>query len=409
MIKKYVFLTQSISGITGNQRYVNNKCNYLREKGWEVVVLWNYNVSPVELENVKCFDSEKYIHHELKFYPSWYSERQRNRVIERLVSVVGEADMTVVESNKLELGAWGELLAKRLHCKHINFVTTEGLAIRNQATFDYSYAKLLKNEFFNINPAAVTRFFSNFTRIENPEKYYWSAKQGVEVKAYPFPVFDNLPSADFTVTSFGRRKGYFPNMIEELRLFFIKHSDKSFNMFFLGDVSDENEIRDSLSLENVCLTIYPQGVQVIPSQIFAKSDVVIATAGCAGLSVHHGGKTISYDVNRNVPLGLLRYTTLDTNTYSGKYPNERSLDEWLDAILIDKAEFSLMAERNPVHDFDYQMPYVNDCDYHYIDSTKVKETMTRHDDFYAFLIRIGLFHLVEYCYYKRRGVNIIWR
>ena len=68
-MKKYVFLTQSISGITGNQRYVNNKCRWLRQNGWEVLVFWNYNVSPVELEDVKCFDEKKYIHHELKFYP----------------------------------------------------------------------------------------------------------------------------------------------------------------------------------------------------------------------------------------------------------------------------------------------------------------------------------------------------
>ena len=101
-MKKYVFLTQSISGITGNQRYVNNKCKLLRENGWEVVVLWDYNISPVQLEHVKCFDNEKYIHHELKFYPYWFSRRGRNKVIDKLAAIIGDADQIVIESNKLE-------------------------------------------------------------------------------------------------------------------------------------------------------------------------------------------------------------------------------------------------------------------------------------------------------------------
>ena len=149
-MKKYVFLSEDLFGLTGSQRYVNNKCKYLRANGWEVIVFWNYNIAPVVLEHVKCFDNEKYIHHELKFYPSWFSKRERNKILERLASIIGEADQIVIESSKLELGAWGELLAKKLHCKHINFVLTEGVTIQNQETFDYCYAKLLKNEFFNI-------------------------------------------------------------------------------------------------------------------------------------------------------------------------------------------------------------------------------------------------------------------
>lgn len=408
-MKKYVFLTQSISGITGNQRYVNYKCKLLREKGWEVIVLWNYNISPVELEYVKCFDNKKYIHHELKFYPSWFSRRGRNKVLNRLASVIGEADQIVVESNKLELGAWGELLAKKLHCKHINFVTTEKKQIQNKETFDFCFAKLQKNEFFTITESAVKYLFSIFVDIKQPERYYWSATPGVEVDEYDFPVFDNLPKADYTITSFGRTKGYFPYMLEELRSFISQHSGMLFNVFFLGGINNETRIREKLSLENAHLVICPKEVKIVPRQIFAKSDVVIASAGCAWLSANNGCKTISMDVSRNVPLGLLLYTTLESNTYSGKYKNDKSLSEWLYSLLIEKKNYTLIENNVIPHAFDYQMKFIDECDYNYIDSTTVKEKMTRRDGFYAFLVKIGLFHVVEYFYYKRVGVKIIWR
>ena len=408
-MKKYVFITQSISGITGNQRYVNNKCKYLRENGWEVIVLWDYNITPVQLENVKCFDDIKYIHHELKFYPSWFTERGRNKVLDKLVTIIGEADQIVIESNKLELGAWGELLAKRLQCKHINFVTTEKLKIRNKSTFDFCYTKLQKSEFFTITESAVRHLFSNFCTIEHPENYYWSAMPGVEVKEYSFPVFDNMPKADYTIASFGRRKGYFPYMLKELNQFFSQHLDKSFNVFFLGGLSDENEIQCNLTSNNINLVIYPEEVKIVPQQIFTKSDVVIASAGCAWLSANNGCKTISMDVNRKVPLGLLLYTTLESNTYSGKYQNDKSLSEWLKTLLIDKVEIEPMQEKLVQHGFDYQMQFIKNCDYNYIDSTKVKERITHYDGLCSLLVKVGLFHLVEYIYFNKRGVKIIWR
>ena len=408
-MKKYVFLTEHLSGLTGSERYVNNKCNFLRQIGWEVIVLWNYNIAPVQLEHIKCFDNKKYIHHELKFYPSWFSKIERDKVIDRLASVVGSADQIVLESSKLEIGAWGELLAKKLQCKHFVFVVTEEIKIQKKETFDFCYAKMKRNEFFTINEPAVKLLFSGFATIHHPENYYWSAIQGVEAIEYEFPAFDNLPRASYTITSFGRRKGYFPYMLNELKSFIMHHPEKTFNVFFLGDISNETEITDELRLENVNLSIYSHSVEIIPKQIFTKSDVVIATAGCVGLSASNGGRTISMDVNRNMPLGLYNYTTLDTNTFSGKYENNKTLSEWLLALLIEKEEFKPIVVSTSIHGFDYQLRNVNDCDYKYIDSTSVKEIITQHDGLYSLMVKIGLFRLVEYFYYKRRGVKVIRR
>lgn len=408
-MKKYVFLTEHLSGLTGSERYVNNKCKLLKEHGWEVLVLWNYNIGPVQLEYLKPFDNLKYIHHELKFWPSWFSERERNKVVNRLVSTIGCADQIVVESSKLEIGAWGELVAKRICCKHLIFVVTEDIRIHNRETFEFCYAKMKRDEFFTINEPAVKFLFSKFTSVEHPERYYWDAVQGVEVSEYPFPAFDLLPKANYTITSFGREKGYFPYMLDELKFFISQHPGESFNLFFLGGVCNENKIRDSLSLDNVNLAIYPQEVMVVPRQIFEKSDVVIATAGCALLSASNGCKTISMDVNKNVPLGLLYYTTLDSNTDSGQFENSKSLRQWLDSLLVNKVVIEKITNTYVLHDYKYQMKFISHVDCNYIDSSKLMEPMTRHDSFFSYIVKVGLFRVVEYLYYSRRGVKIIKR
>ncbi len=400
-MKKYVFLVKGIEDLSGAPRYVNNKCHWLQERGWEVYVFWGYDVKNVQLEYVIPFDNKDFIYHELLFFPCWFSNRKRNLVIKKIANRVGNANQIVVESNKLQLGAWGEMLAERLHAKHINFVTTEKIRIHNQDTFDFCYAKLKRDEFFTINASSVQYLFSKFVKIEQPEKYYWSATPNVEVEEYNFPAFDNLPEANYTICHFGRTKGYFSYMIKQLKDFVVQHIDKTFNVFFLGDVTDVSNIRNALKSPNVHIAFHP-AVLVVPRQVITKSDVVVATAGCANLAYRNGGKVISMDVNNKTPLGLVGYTTLDLNTNSGHYENNRSLLEWFQVLLIDKISFEQLENSGVSHSFEYQMQFLSKSDGCYYDITNVNEIITKHDKLWMVLCRLGLFWLVDLLYFSKR-------
>lgn len=400
-MKKYIFLTFSITGLSGNPRYVNNKCRWLKQQGWDVMVFWHNDVKKVQLEHVLPFSGKEYIIHELGYYPSWFTKCKRKGVIKKIVKQVGFADQIVIESNTLPLGAWGELLAEKLKAKHINFVTTEKTQIQKKNTFDFCYAKLKRNEFFTISEAAVNQLFSKFVSLTNPKDYYWDATMGVEVEEIPFPVFDNMPHADYVITHFGRTKGYFPYMIGELKQFVTKYPDKKFNLFFLGQVNNPESIEKEMGFPNVNIVFHPE-VSIVPIQIFSKSDVVIGAAGCAWLSSNNGGKTISMDVNNNQPLGLLQYTTLDSNTWSGNYENNKSLFEWLQTLLIDETKFERMELSNELPDYDYQMQFVTQPDGNYFDSTKMIEEKTAHDKLWIAMSRMGLFKLVDWLFYAKR-------
>lgn len=400
-MKNYIFLVKGIEGLSGGPRYVNNKCRFLKEKGWNVYVFWSFDIAPVVLDQLKPFDNKKFIVHELQFYPCWFTTNQQDAIIERIVKQVETRGTIVVESNKLQLGAWGEMLAHRLNAKHINFVTTERIQIHNKGTFDFCYAKLKRNEFFTINAPAVNHLFSNYISFENPEDYYWSAMQEVEVKEYSFPSFDNLPNADYTITHFGRTKSYLPYVLEQLKEFVEQHPRLKFNLFFLGEMYGVEEIYNCFSNDNVQIAFHP-AVKVIPLQVLKKSDIIIATAGCAILASVYGGKVISMDVNRKVPLGFLDHTTKDCNTYSGLYDNNKSLYEWLDSLLIKKEVFKQLEDHSISHGLDYQMSFVKPSDGVYLNPSKVREDITKYDRLLMLITKIGLFGIVDFLFFARK-------
>lgn len=403
-MRAYLILTRSITGLSGNPRYVNNKCKLLKESGWKPIVIWNYNSGEIELEHVKSFRNN--VLHELQFFPCWYSKRVQDGILNQMMDIVGCVDELVIESNKLQLAAWGELFAKKYKIKHVIFITSEGVVLRNKASFDFFYSKLRKGEFFAINEGSVRNLFKNFTDIENPRNYCWSASPGVEVQDIPFLAFEKLPPSDYTISHFGRYKSYFPKMLEEIKQFVSQYQDKSFNLFFLGDVSDLScYLKDFfMGLHNVRVFVHPP-LLIIPKCFFEKSHIVIATAGCASIARFNNAKVISMDVKTFKPLGLLGYTTLDTNADSLRYNNKLSLSEWLYSVLIKKDSYQEIMSNQSRCYFDSQMKYFDNKDDVYIDCENVDEPITKYDRILKIISKAGWYKVVNFMYYRKRGIK----
>ena len=398
--KKYIFLTFGIGGYSGNPRYINHKCDYLKSQGWDVQVIAYHQGSEVALKNLRPF--KDLIIPEFAFYPSWYNPIKRQRLLNKLASIVGLSEQMVIESTTLSMTVWGELLAKKLNAKHIVFITDEGIVVKNEPAYKFLMSKAQRKEFFSINVPCIRSIFSKFKEIENPEDYHWNAYGGAEVEKYPFPSFDELPEADYTITHFGRIKKYFPYMIDQLKAFLESHKDKAFNIYFLGNLAgQEDELREQFNLDNVHF-VYQDEVPVIPVQVIEKSDIVIACAGCANLVKNNGGKAISMDVNTNLPLGLIGYTTLDDNSFSGDYPpNDKSLSQWLEDILIERHEYQKLQWSTAIYKgFDYQLRFVTPKDGVYLDVSGVEEKKLSHNKIGKAAMWLGLYNVVAKFYFN---------
>lgn len=363
---KYVFLTFTMDGITGGPSYVNNKVKWLTDRGIETVVFDHYGSLKINrevvLENLLPFRANRML--ELFFPPSYFSKRQRNAIIENLLHIIGYDEDYVIESNSPRLSLWGELLAKKLHAKHLLLLLGERMNIQSEDEFRYLEYKLNRRELFAIKPRTMQSLFEGYMQISNEEAQdlCFSASMGVKLEDVPMPELDDLPNADFRILSFGRYKPYFKNMIYGVVDFSRNHSTKSVNFLFMGNVALPKELERYLDSASNLFVKYIPSKRPIPKAVFEYSDVVIGTAGCANISFRSGFKTISMDVESNTPLGVMGYNTTDsiysTNINATKYVLSDLLEDVLIEHLFDGEPVLNKAFSNK--SYDYQLELINE-------------------------------------------------
>lgn len=333
---KYVFLLNSMGGYGGSQSYVQTKFNYLREKGWDVQVFDSTGFANVSIvmPELKVFEGNRI--QELFFNPFWLRKKKREKVIAAILDKIGADDRIVIESNTVSMSIWGELLASRIGAKHIVFLLSERLSITDISLYRYYKFKSLRGELFSISANAFKNLMHRFEIFEDDEaeKYHWAAKMSVPIEDIECKELALVEKKDYNIGHFGRRKGYFDYMLDQVSQFAIRHHDNSINFILLGDNNIPQNLVKNLPA-NVKLTLI-SGRQPIPKMFFDKSDVVVATAGCAYMSFLFGAKVISMDVYNSIPLGILGYTTRDGNLRSVDNHNKLSLSDTLENVLVKK-------------------------------------------------------------------------
>ena len=117
-MKKYVILTPQIGNMGGGQMFTCNKAEYMTNLGWETTICY-FTVSPILIE--KMLEFKRIYAPQLKWGIQYYSTFQVNNIIKQIVSKLEFSinDEIVVESHLCYLSLWGELIAEKLHAKHI--------------------------------------------------------------------------------------------------------------------------------------------------------------------------------------------------------------------------------------------------------------------------------------------------
>ena len=362
---KYVILTYQMAGFTGAPSYINNKVKWLKERGVDTVVFDNYGGlfinKEIVLEYLLPYKNNRML--ELFFPPSYFTKRQRTRIIERLLMAVGDAEDCVVESNSPRLALWGELLAERLGAKHLILNVGEQLSIHNNEEFGFLDFKLNRHELFTIKPQTIINMFKGYRTISDDEAQnaFFAASMGVKAEDVPMPELDDLPEAKYIILSFGRYKTYFENMVKGVVEFSEKHSEDSVNFLIMGDVALPPQTEKMLeSAPNLFVKFIPSK-RPVPKAVFDYSDVVIATSGCANLSYKTGAKTISMDVNTCLPLGVMGYTTIDSVYSSNKEQPHYDVCNLLEDVLVHRLfdGEQKMIKKGSGKGFDFQWELIN--------------------------------------------------
>lgn len=392
---KYVFFTNSMGGYSGGPSYVRTKLNYLKETGWNVLVFdstGSYNAE-IKMDDFNEFKNNRY--QELFYNPFWLRKSRRNRLLSEILEKIGDDDRIVIESDGLNMSMWGELVASHLGAKHIVYVLSEKLTIHNSSMYQFYKFKALRSELFSISANAYCKLMQEFEDGSDAEQHYWSAKVSVPIENVRCDEISSIPSADYNIGHLGRQKSYFDSMFEQVSLFAKRQEGKSVNFIMLGDVSVKEKWKNLLP-PNINIYVI-ESRQPIPSVFFEKTDVVIATAGCASIGWKYRAKVISMDVYDGNPLGVLGYDTKDRNLRSQDNSYCLSLSETLENVLVRNKYKNKAFVDYPItiKGFDYHLKFTVPADSKYYDVSMIDKTVrSKHD----MLIRSLLFfNLVGVC------------
>ena len=327
----YIFLTNKIGGVSGGVRYVSNKCQWLERHGWIVDVYdtTGQDNAPIQLPYLEKYKKNRI--REFFYYPSWFSEKTRNKLIKRVCSKYlsdNNKKHIVVESNTNTTAVWAELVAQSIGARHIVYLIGENIVVNNKTEFDFFNYKIQNDDFYTINSNAFSSIFRNYRIDASPQNYVWNANVDAPVEDVALELLDNLPPADTNVGHFGRKKGYFQYMVDEIIRFANNNSTLTINLIFLGI--------DNLEIPNL-----PQNIRllnlgsmmVLPKKYFRICDCIIAVAGCASIAYEQGSKVITFDVNSNKPLGVLGYTTVNRVYRSNE--SEKDLSDILKDCIVE--------------------------------------------------------------------------
>lgn len=361
----YIFLTNSIGGISGGSIYVRNKLMWLKETGWNVIAFDSTGIvyAPVVIEELKPFANNRI--RELKFHPSWFTVSKRNKIVRRIYSKISD-DNVVIETNNLLLAEWGEIFASKFGFKHLVFVIGEHERISNKSTLEFAVFKSVRMELFSISPEAYRSLHPDFDSID-ANNHWWNAKVDAPVCDIQCAYIDRLPYADYTIGHFGRLKPYLINVLQAVDSYAKRNRSKTFNFVLMGTDSLVGHEK-YLNARNVNVVIVPRQYP-LPLSFFKKCNVVFATAGCARIAFEQGAKVVAMNVKTHLPLGVLGYTTLNTTYGGGTQKEVFSIEYWLEQLLEKNAfsELQPMEFNYSQRAYDYQIQYATFPDGHYFD------------------------------------------
>lgn len=310
MKKVYVMLIGRISGMGGGQMYVNNKLSFVSELGWDSKVFY---AIPGEIVIPELRKHEENICEQMVVSPLVYSKKRANKIVDLLAEKIGDFDEAVIESGCPYMALWGEMIAKKLKCKHMVHLLDERLdkGVPTEYLNFYKF-KHERKELSGINSSSLKILFRNDPMITDDNAYYLSSVcSNVLLETTEDPL--NIPDEGVSIGCIGRlNKGYVGAVADSFRKLVTNHKEIKFNVVFIGgsdNPNDEKHISELFSdLDNANLimagTLYP-----IPSATIRKISLFASSAGSARVSYRENIPTISMDAKDLCPIGVLGYTT----------------------------------------------------------------------------------------------------
>lgn len=332
----YVFIFGFCDFISGGPIYDCNKIRYLKEKGWNIVVI-PIGKGKVYIEPLKEYLIDDKSNDFLFQSPYVFSKKELKQKIDIMQSYINDFDNVIIETGTDYTAQWGELLAERINAKHIIMFLDEMNAAVNVHTYKFYKFKYDRNELASISDKSLEYIFSPFFHLYDKQNHILDACCTNSVQDVECDWKEKIPNGDFIIGSIGRlEKNYVKEIVKGICEFAENYSQRKITVLFLGgsDESVISELREDFSkVKNI--KVYISGyIWPIPKSVIESVDVFVSGAGSARVSANCGKPTIRMDVINGHPMGFVVDVTSNWSLEIDK--NNPTLKDYLVEALINK-------------------------------------------------------------------------
>lgn len=336
-MKTYIFFTGGIEGINGVVIYLDNKIKYLIDAGYRVFIV-SPNSGTVYVKSLESYAIHMPV---MMYYPSSYNKWKLESFAKKITNLFGDycEQETIIESHNYNLACWGELIAKKMNCRHIHLLVTENPKVWTDEFYKFMRFKLERYELFGMNEKTIPMLMKGHMDLELSDTYLLKTPCDNTVQDVESDYINQIdPLVDYKICSVSRfDKPYVIPMIEQLEDF-CREKKCTIQMFFIGGVYHEEnlkKIQERLFNNEYIKYIFTGFQYPVSLKLLHAMDVAIGCAGSVLTTYRAGVPTIPLDVSDFKPIGIFGVTTNNTH-YKDLVQKELSLTDLLSRILIQK-------------------------------------------------------------------------
>lgn len=328
-VKKYIFLTASISNIGGAELYMRQKLLYVKSIGFDPLIIY---VKKSGFVYINEFNDVSCVVPEIAYPPKFFSNSKRKNILNKILTFIGDVnEETIIESHLVHLAMWGELVASDFNGKNFIYLLSENYPSYTNSIYDFLKFKLKRRELVGINNHTLQLLFKKNLQLSNEQCYNLRAWMGDSIENIPSSLVNIVDSsADLKIGCYGRlEKIYVQHAISIIKSYCLLNPKTKIQLVLVGG-SFDNELLDKykkMTSQISNLALYITGfIYPVPLDFLKKLDFIIAGSGAACAAVRHSLLTISMDIY-GMPIGVLGITT--DSTMERDY-NDHDSNELLD-------------------------------------------------------------------------------
>lgn len=315
-MKKYVFVQRSVCNMGGSQQYLYRKINFLREQGFEVKVVVGV-AGEVIIE--KLAEHQNLVDG-INLSPCFFNRRDQKRMIDEAIKIIDprEGEEFFIESCTASTSLWCEMIAEKLHCRHVSFDFEEVFHNLTKTQLEFHNFKHLRREICGISPNALPLMFKGYKEIAPEEAYCYRAMcsdpvDEVTDSEKTNALIEKLKGYDLVIGTIGRaEKPFLVPTLKGILNYINARPELKFGVLFIGG-SEQSKYEEEAAgvfegVENA--DFYCTGrIFPIPRSLIRTCAAFVSSSGSASATAREGMPTVAVSPVTFKANGILNYTT----------------------------------------------------------------------------------------------------